>query len=247
VVLLHGKQGHGPRDMTLTRVGGAMQSAGMLVIRPEMAWSWNRLMDKHWSDAVDEIKVHIEALRARGAQRIVLAGQSLGSPAILAFAAKYHDAADALVLISPGHTPKYFYEGIPFAPIRNWTVRKEVDRARSLVAEGKGDQRMPFSDINQGSSGTMWATPNVYLSYQAPDSEAEMSLTAPRISPRAPVLWLMGKSDYLAREGRAYVFDRLPANPKSQYLEVEGGHFDAGNRNADAIVNWIKEAVTLPN
>jgi hypothetical protein len=106
---------------------------------------------------------------------------------------------------------------------------------------------MPFSDINQGSSGTMWATPNIYLSYQAPDSEAEMSLTAPRISPRAPVLWLMGKSDYLAREGRAYVFDRLPSNPKSQYLEVEGGHFDAGNRNADVIVNWIKEALTPPN
>lgn len=247
VVLLHGKQGHTQYDSTLTRVGGAMQSAGMLVIRPEMAWSWNRLMDKHWSDAVDEIKVHIEALRARGAQRIVLAGQSLGSPAILAFAAKYHDAADALVLISPGHTPKYFYEGIPFAPIRIWTIRKEVDRARGLVAEGKGDQKMPFSDINQGSSGTMWATPNIYLSYQAPDSEAEMSLTAPRISPRAPVLWLMGKSDYLAREGRAYVFDRLPSNPKSQYLEVEGGHFDAGNRNAGVIVNWIKEALTPPN
>ncbi|MFM7284981.1 MAG: hypothetical protein ACKO2B_08070, partial [Betaproteobacteria bacterium] len=69
VVLLHGKQGHTQYDSTLTRVGGAMQSAGMLVIRPEMAWSWNRLMDKHWSDAVDEIKVHIEALRARGAQR----------------------------------------------------------------------------------------------------------------------------------------------------------------------------------
>jgi len=57
----------------------------------------------------------------------------------------------------------------------------------------------------------------------------------------------MGKSDYLAREGRAYVFDRLPSNPKSQYLEVEGGHFDAGNRNADVIVNWIKEALTPPN
>lgn len=246
VVLLHGKQGHTQYDRTLTRVGSAMQSAGMLVIRPEMAWSWNRLMDKHWSDAVDEIKIHIDALKAQGVQRIVLAGQSLGSPAILAFAAKYHDAADALVLIAPGHTPKYFYEGVPFAPIRIWTIRKEVDRARGLVAEGKGDQKMPFSDINQGTTGSMWATPNIYLSYQAPDSEAEMSLTAPRISPKTPVLWLMGKSDYLAREGRAYVFDRLPANSKSKYLEVEGGHFDAGNRNADVIVNWINEALGSP-
>lgn len=247
VVLLHGKQGHTQFDTSLVRVNSALQSAGMIVVRPEMAWSYKRLMDKDWSDAVDEIKEHIQTLKSRGAQRIVLAGQSLGSPAVLAFAAKYQDAVDALVLISPGHTPKYFYEGIPFAPMRNWTIRKEVDRARGLVAEGKGDQRMPFSDINLGSSPTTWATPNIYLSYQAPESDAEMSLTAPRISQRTAVLWLMGKSDYLVKEGSAYVFDRLPPNNKNQYVEVEGGHFDAGNRNSELIVRWIQGVFSSSN
>lgn len=85
VVLLHGKQGHTQFDTSLVRVISALQSAGMIVVRPEMAWSYKRLMDKDWSDAVDEIKEHIQTLKSRGSQRIVLAGQSLGSPAVLAF------------------------------------------------------------------------------------------------------------------------------------------------------------------
>lgn len=245
VVLLHGKQGHTPRDTTLTPIASAMSKAGMLVVTPEMAWSFKRLMDKPWSMAVDEIKSHIHALRTQGASRIVLAGQSLGSPAILAYASKYDDI-DALALISPGHTPKFFYEGIPFAPFRIWTLKNEVDRARDLVQQGQGDRSEPFFDINQGGTFRVWATPHIFLSYMAADSEAEMSLTALKIPSRVPVLWLIGKKDLLIREGSAYVFDKLPTNPRSKYLEVEGGHFDAGGINAALIVQWIQDVLAHP-
>lgn len=33
---------------------------------------------------------------------------------------------------------------------------------------------------------------------------------------------MIGDRDYLIREGRQYIFDKLPANSKSQYLEVSG-------------------------
>ncbi len=242
VVLLHGKQGHTARDTTLTYIDSAMTAAGMRVVTPEMAWSFRRLMDKPWSQAVDEIKLHVQALRAQGVKRIVLAGQSLGSPAVLSYAAT-HDDVDALVLISPGHTPRYFYEGIPFAPTRVWVLKNEVDRARDLVQKGQGHQPVQFRDINVGGTFTVSVTPNIFLSYMDPDSDAEMSLTAPKISSRVPVLWLMGKRDLLVSQGSAYVFDKLPANPKSKYAEVEGGHFDAGGRNAALIVNWIQDVL----
>ena len=242
VVLLHGKQGHTPRDNTLTQITSAMSSAGMRVVTPEMAWSFKRLMDKTWSSAVDEINQHIQTLKAQGVKRIVLAGQSLGSPAALSYAAKYDDL-DALVLISPGHTPKFFYEGIPFAPMRIWVLKNEVDRAKDLAQQGKGDQPTPFQDINVGGTFTVWTTPNIFLSYMAPDSDAEMSLTAPKIQPRVPVLWLMGKRDFLVSQGSAYVFEKLPKNSKSKYIEVEGGHFDAGGKNAALIVDWIQEVL----
>ena len=242
VVLLHGKQGHTPRDTTLTQVTSAMTSADMRVVTPEMAWSFRRLMDKPWSLAVDEIKQHIQALKEQGAKRVVLAGQSLGSPAVLSYAAN-NDDFDALVLISPGHTPKFFYEGIPFAPTRVWTLKSEVDRAKDLSRQGRGDQSVAFQDINVGGTFTVWATPDIFLSYMSPDSDAEMSLTAPKIPSRVPVLWLMGKKDLLVSQGRGYVFDKLPSNPKSKYVEVDGGHFDAGGKNAALIVRWIQEAL----
>ena len=78
----------------------------------------------------------------------------------------------------------------------------------------------------------------------APDSDAEMSLTAPKIQSRVPVLWLMGKKDVLVSQGSAYVFEKLPTNPKSKYIEVEGGHFDAGGKNAALIVKWLQEVLT---
>lgn len=243
VVLLHGKQGHTPRDTTLTQISSAMTKSGMLVVTPEMAWSFKRLMDKPWPKAVDEIKSHVESLKAQGAKRIVLAGQSLGSPAIMAYAAK-NDDIDALALISPGHTPKFFYEGIPFAPFRIWTLKNEVDRARDLVQQGQGDRSEPFQDINVGGTFRVWATPQIFLSYMAPESEAEMSLTASKIPAHIPVLWLIGKKDLLIKEGSAYVFEKLPANTRSKYMEVEGGHFDAGGLNADLIVQWIHGALT---
>ena len=242
VVLLHGKQGHTPQDTTLRQIFSALTAAGMKVVQPEMAWSFNRLMDRPWDQAVGEIKQHIEALRSQGATRIVLAGQSLGSPAVLSYAANNEDF-DALALISPGHTPKFFYEGIPFAPRRVWVLKNEVDRAKDLVRAGRGAQREPFQDINAGGTFTVWATPDIFLSYMAPDSDAEMSQTAPKIPPRVPVLWLMGRKDLLIAEGSTYVFEKLPFNPKSRYVEVEGGHFDAGGRNAALIVRWIQEAV----
>jgi hypothetical protein len=49
------------------------------------------------------------------------------------------------------------------------------------------------------------------------------------------------------KEGSAYVFDRLPPNPKNQYVEVEGGHFDAGNRNSELIVRWIQGVFSSSN
>ena len=63
VVLLHGKQGYTPRDQTLTQLVNAMNSAGMMVVTPEMAWSARRLMDRNWMQAVDEIKSHIDVLK----------------------------------------------------------------------------------------------------------------------------------------------------------------------------------------
>jgi pimeloyl-ACP methyl ester carboxylesterase len=242
VVLMHGKQGGGPRDGSLESLHRKMQEAGMLVIKPEMPWSFGRYIEGNWGLAMAEIGAHIQKLKETGATRVVLVGHSLGSPAALSYAARHPGAVHALALLAPGHIPYYYSQCIPFSPIRMCGVKDAVERARKEVDAGNADKKQSHTDINQGRASPVWMTARDYLTYFDPASDAEMSVTAPKIAPNVPVLWVIGDRDYLIREGRQYIFDKLPANSKSQYLEVAANHMTAPAVAADQIVNWLKSA-----
>ena len=51
----------------------------------------------------------------------------------------------------------------------------------------------------------------VDLSYFEPAFDAEMALTASKVSARIPVLWVIADKDYLIWEGRKCVFDKQDA------------------------------------
>ncbi len=245
VVLMHGKQGGGPRDSSLDVLHKKLQEAGMVVIKPEMPWSFNRFIDGNWAKAMDEIKLHVAKAKEAGATQVVLMGHSLGSPAAMSYAARHADVA-AIALLAPGHIPYYYSLCIPFSPIRMCAVKEGVEYARKEMEAGNGDKKQALTDINQGRRNVVWMTPRDYLSYFEPDSDAEMAMTAGKIPAHIPVLWVIGDKDYLIREGRAYVFDKLPPNPKSQYLEVSANHLTTPAVAADQIVSWIKLAVAAP-
>jgi pimeloyl-ACP methyl ester carboxylesterase len=240
VVLMHGKNPGGPNDPGLSSIVGKMQDAGMIVSVPNMAWSKSRYIDVDWSTSMAEVGGHIKRLRELGATRIVLAGHSMGCPAALSYAA-VSGGVDAIALLAPGHVPHYYYLGLPYAPFRNWTVKESVDEARQMVAKGEGDKIHTFADINQGRRLPVWTTPRIFLSYFEPTSDAEMSVTAPRVPPHVPVLWMIGDGDRLVKEGRDYVFNKLPPNPRSRYLEIDANHLNTPDRGADRVVGWIKE------
>ena len=70
-----------------------------------------------------------------------------------------------------------------------------------------------------------------------------MSVTAPRIPARIPVMTVIGERDPLFSRIKSYYVDKLPANPKNKYLEVPGGHLDTPRVSNDAVIAWIKAAV----
>ena len=242
VVLMHGKQGGGPRDTSLDILYRKLQDAGMLVIKPEMPWSFNRFIDGNWDTAIHEIKSHLEKVKQSGATKVVLIGHSLGSPAAMSYAARHADV-DAIALLAPGHVPYYYSLCIPFSPIKMCAVKEGVEFARKEVELGNADKKQALTDINQGRRNVVWMTPRDYLSYFEPTSDAEMAVTAPKIAADIPVLWVIGNGDYLIREGRKYVFDKLPSNSKSQYLEVSANHITTPAVASDQIVNWVKSTV----
>lgn len=237
VLMLHGKSPGSNQDPNFSPMRVTLEREGWLVAFPDMPWSRTRYLDGHWDKAMSEIAGHVKALQDQGATKIVLMGHSLGVPAAMSFAAR-GGTVHGLVLLAPGHVPRGYYTVPRLKP-----VRESIDEARALVAAGKADESQSFNDINQGRHQPVIATPKNFLSYFDPESDAEMSVTAPRIPATVPVFTAIGEQDPLFKGVRDYYVNKLPAHPDSQYLEVAGGHLDTPRLASDPIVAWIRKAV----
>ena len=237
VLMLHGKNPGSNMDPNFGLMKGNFERQGWLVSFPDMPWSRGRYLSGDLDKAMAEIAGHIKGLREQGATKIIIAGHSMGVPAGMAFAARAGDV-DALVQLAPGHIPLGYYT-YP----RLKLVRDSIDEARALVAAGKGESNERFNDINQGRQQPVITTAKNYLSYFDPTSDAEMSVTAPRIPAKTPVMTVIGEKDPLFSSIKFYYVDKLPANPKNKYLEVSGGHLDSPRVANDAVIAWIQAAV----
>ncbi len=237
VLMLHGKNPGSNMDPNFGLMKGNFERQGWLVAFPDMPWSRGRYLDGNLDKAMTEIAGHVKSLRDQGATKIVIVGHSMGVPTGMAYAARAGDV-DALVQLAPGHVPLGYYTNP-----RLKAVRDSIDEARALVAAGKGDSNERFNDINQGRQAPVVTTAKNFLSYFDPTSDAEMSVTAPRIPAKTSVMAVIGEQDPGFSRVKAYYFDKLPANPKNKYLEVSGGHLDTPRVANDAVIGWIKVTV----
>jgi pimeloyl-ACP methyl ester carboxylesterase len=224
VVLMHGKQSapeqHGP-------LASAIAIAGFPVELPEMCWSGRRIYDRDYLACLDEIAPVIGRLRARGAINVVIAGHSLGANAALAYGAR--NDVKGVVALAPGHLP----EILATRP----RIAGDLDRARRLIAEGRGDEAARFADFNGSLAISVTATPSTYLSFFAPDSPGVMPDNAARL--KAPLLYVVGSGDPLQR-GPEYIFARAPPHALNRHVTVQAGHFDTSAAAAGPVVEWLR-------
>ncbi len=227
VVLMHGKWGN-PNN-AITVLSDKLESAGILVLRPEMPWSRKREYDVDYSQALDEIATAIAQLKAKGATRVVVAGHSMGANAALGYAARHDDMA-GIVAIAPGHSPELFAT----------KLGGSIAKAKTMVAEGKADETAQFDDLNQGKTKPITCKAGVYASYFDPQGPAVMPVNAAAFKRPTPLLWVVGVGDPLYPRGEDYAFNKAPFHPDNRYLVVEGSHMDTPTIAADQIIEWIK-------
>jgi pimeloyl-ACP methyl ester carboxylesterase len=230
-VFLHGKGGWpGGFD------GGimdALKQEGALVATPEMPWSFHRRYDATYDQALAEIDAAVAGLKTGGANRIVVVGHSLGANVAIGYAARHPELA-GVVAIAPGHLPDV-------GNMRSY-VSDAVERAKELVAEGKGNLPQSFPDMAQGIPLRTTATPIVYLSWFDPNGPAVIPKNAVVIGAAAspvPLLWVVGTLDPIDRRGPEYAFDALAKNPKSKYIEVFAGHLTTALAARHQVLDWI--------
>jgi pimeloyl-ACP methyl ester carboxylesterase len=231
VVLMHGKGGM-PESRMMNPLIEALGDAGFMVTPLEMPWSRERGYDAGYMQAMQEIARAVAALRAKGATKIVVAGQSQGANAALGYGA-HVGGVDRIAAIAPGHVPEYFAT-LP-------DIGAALEKAKAAVAAGKGDDKDTYPDFNQGAASDITTTARIYLSHFDPDGPAVMYRNAASIKPGIALLWIYGERDRPnVRRGQEYAFDRAPAHPKSRYVVVRGGHGATPRIGAPDIVNCIK-------
>ena len=227
IVLLHGKWGQ-PNSMR--SLGSVLESSGYKVSIPEMAWSGRRLYDKDYPAALREIEAEVKQLRARGAKRVVVAGQSLGANAAVAYASSGLDL-DALVIFAPGHFPERGMGGR--------AGQEGAARSKSMVAAGHGDDLDSFPDTNQGRNRTVRMTAAIHQSYFDPDGLGAMTKTIRKLPKALPILLVIGTQDPFLPESRA-MFDSAPAHEASRYVVLEGDHMGMPNLVSGEMLKWLE-------
>jgi dienelactone hydrolase len=228
VVLMHGKGGM-PGGL-VGSTAAALQAAGAKVVMPEMPWSRSRTYDATYEQAMAEIDRAVAQLKAQGASRIVVAGQSFGANAAIGYAAR-RDGLAAVVALAPGHVPE--------RPMFAQRVAPSLAKAKQLIADGKGDLPGTFADQNQAVLSDVRATPRVYVSYFDPNGPAPMPKNAAAMK-QVPFLWVIGRDDPLFAQGADYAFNRAPKNPHSRYMVVNARHENTPDVAKADVVAWLK-------
>lgn len=228
VVLLHGKEG---RPDQLADYAEELQKSGIDSERPEMCWSGRRIYDKAYLDCLADIDGAVAKLRERGAKSIVVLGMSLGGNAALAYGAR-REGVRGIIAIVPAPAPEFLSNAVP-------EINKSLREARDLAASGKGDVRTELSDRNTGRPHFLvTTTPNIYLSFFAPDSPGVMPDNAAKL--KSPLLIVSAQFDPSQRS-IPNVFARAPKHPMNRFVLFQTDHRGALKEGRSTIMQWLKE------
>ena len=229
IVIMHGKGGKNMQKAPTQILARFLRDKGFIVAAPNMPWQADRIFDKTLEEAMIEIDGIVAELKSDGADKIVIAGHSLGANAALAYGAR-RDGLAGIIAMAPGHVPEL------------WASRfaDDVAKARAMVDAGNGDEEPEFNDINQGKTTTFLMPAKNYLSWYDPDGEAVMPKSAARLKPGTPLMWIVGEQDRMAGFGEAYAFAKAPAHPNSRYEVIGGGHGATPKKGKGKILKWLK-------
>jgi pimeloyl-ACP methyl ester carboxylesterase len=231
IVVMHGKA-DSPVGLVAPLVG-ALELQGYLVANLEMPWSVRRNYDTGVAQTDAEVAAAIGKLRARGAQRVFVAGHSIGGAYVFHYGTLC--GCDGIISIAGGSVATTGYGKRLFADY--------VERARQLIAEGKGNQRSAFIENLGGQRGwTIYTTPVNYLDWFAFDGPMNIPQAIHAMNPALPVLIVSPTGDGQMPENQGErLFAQLPPNPLNRIVRPSGDHLSAPLVSIDAIARWTHE------
>lgn len=231
---MHGKGGR--PTAFVANLAQTLEGKGYLVANLEMPWSGRRNYDVTVERGEREVEAAVAALRAKGAKKVFVSGHSQGGAFALHMAGR--PGMDGIIAMAPG------------GDVGNRVFREQlgqtVARARSLVAEGKGNEPAKLEDY-EGAKGTypVVAAPATYLTWFEPEGAMNMQRAARAARPQVPILWIVGKSERPPlRKANLSLFSSLPDNSLTRLYEPDADHTGTPTASADEIVRWTREVAS---
>jgi dienelactone hydrolase len=231
VVVMHGKAGSPERHVD--GLASELRQAGFQVANIEMPWSGNRHYDVDINGAVNEITAALDAMRAKGAKKLFVAGHSQGGLFALLYAGRQQ--VDGAIAIAPG--------GNHGAETYRNALGGQVGMAKGMIDAGRGNETERFADY-EGSKGTypVVASAAIYYDWFNPDGVHNTDYAASRVKGGTPVLYVAPTGDYPPlKKNRQANFNALPPHPQTRLYEPNSDHQGSPSAAAAEIVRWINQ------
>jgi len=233
VVVMHGKWD--APDGWMLSFANNLKSTGHLVATPEMLWSGRREYDADVATMENEISAAVKSLKDQGAQKICVAGHSLGGVGALYYATRVK--VDCVIAISPGPYPAF--------PKFQGLVKSDLSKAKDMVAKGQGDDKAWFNDLNSGArTKSMRIKARIFVEQNDAGGPMDPDRIAGQIQANTPVLVIYGKDDAATlRSNCDAAFAKIPASVPKKFVEVPGDHLHTPSESMSTVTAWLSETV----
>lgn len=246
VLLTHGTLAHNGLEI-ITTLQGLLAEQGLSSLAPNLSLG---LDDRHGmydcavphthrhTDALDEIGVWLDWLKAQGVQRVVLAGHSRGGAQTAWFAAERLDpVVKGVVLIAPA-TWSESYAANDYKKRFDTDLAPVLEHAEKLVAAGKGSEWLEDTGFVYCPGAKVQA--QAFVSYHAPEPRLDAPGLLDKI--KVPVLVFAGTLDDVVPDVDEKVEPQADSE-RVRLVVIDGADHFFRDLNADELVEHAKEFI----
>jgi len=186
------------------------------------------------TDALDEIALWLDWLKAKGAKDVTLFGHSRGGNQAAWFAAeRQHDLLQRLALLAPA-TWNAERAASGFKKNHGRDLAVVIKEAQALAAQGKGDEPMKGTGVLYCPEADV--TPNSFLSYYLPDDRFDSPALLDKI--KQSVVVIAGSNDTVVA-GLAERVEPMADAKNLRFVLIE----DADHFFLDLIAEDVADAI----
>lgn len=234
VMLMHGKGGNCDSSSTCGTLKEALLAKGYLVEAPLMPWGKGRIYDRDFNGAMQEIDSAIAKLKAAGAERVFIAGHSMGGNAGFGYALAHPEIA-GFIGIATAHQPEN-------KALQRQGLAEAVARAKAMIDTGKGDEKDDFIDFNVKPQPPAHTTANIYYSWFSEDGPANLIEKAKRYSGMPAVLWLDSETELNPKNTvRLKTSEIIRTKPNVVFEVLPADHIQAPAAAVSRVLAWLQD------